>query len=218
MIPPHESLQSFLQEVKLESESPDDPVVVRHIPEPWALVGTGNYAAVFEHPDFPDIVVKVYAPGRPGIQEEAAVYEKLGDSPYFPACYMIGENFLALKRMRGIPLFDCVRYGIPIPRQVIDDVEQAIQEARAKGLYPQDIHGKNVLMYQGRGYLIDVSDYGRERQDTKWQDLRKAYDRFYEPYLRDRGWKIPLWLLNAIRKGYRLYKKVKGSRKELAGK
>lgn len=203
------TLQTFLQEVKLASPSPDDPVVVYETPEPWELVGTGNYAGVFGHPDYPDLVVKLYAPGRPGIEQEKEVYEKLGETRYFPVCYQAGENYLVLKRIRGISLFDCVRYGIPIPPQVIEDVEEAMAEARAKGLYPHDVHGKNVLMYQGRGYLIDVSDYYKDSVDTKWRDLRNAYYRFYLPFMKDRGWKVPLWALNGVRKGYRYFKKLK---------
>ncbi|WNC12775.1 serine/threonine protein kinase [Brevibacillus brevis] len=202
-------LDSFLQEVKIESRSPDDPVVVLHTPYPWEVVGTGNYAAVFAHPDYPRLVLKLYAPGRPGWEQEVEVYRKLGETPSFPACYHYGEGYLVLKRIQGIPLFDCVRYGIPIPPQVIEDVEAALAEARKRGLYPHDVHGKNVLMDQGRGYLIDVSDYYKNIPDSKWKDLRKAYYRIYLPFLKDRGWKFPLWVLDAVRKGYRLYKKAR---------
>lgn len=204
-----EVLADFLQEVKLHSPSDDDPVIVTHIPKPWELVGTGNYAGVFGHPDYPDLVVKLYAPNRPGIEKEIEVYGKLGESRYFPHCYQTGENYLVLKRIRGIPLFDCLRFGIPIPPQVIEDVEEALHEARKKGLFPHDVHGKNVLMHQGRGYLIDVSDYYKNEHDKKWHDLRKAYYKIYLPFLKDRGWKIPLWVLDGVRKGYRLYRKLK---------
>ncbi|UFJ41959.1 serine/threonine protein kinase [Brevibacillus humidisoli] len=202
-------LEAFLREVQLESPSPDDPVIVRHTPEPWELVGTGNYAGVFGHPDYPDVVVKLYAPGRPGIEQEREVYRKLGESRYFPVCYQTGDDYLVIKRMRGISLYECVLYGIPIPPQVIQDVEDALDEARSKGLFPHDVHGKNVLMYQGRGYLIDVSDYYKQQVDTKWRDLRRAYYKIYLPFLKDRGWKIRPWLLEAVRKGYRYYSKLK---------
>ncbi|GAA4715779.1 serine/threonine protein kinase [Brevibacillus fulvus] len=202
-------LRQLLREVKLASHSPDDPVVVSYTPEPWELVGTGNYAAVFGHPDYPDLVVKLYAPGRPGIEQEIDVYRKLGETQSFPVCYQTGENYLVLKRIRGISLFDCLRYGIPIQPAVMEDVEQALAEARAKGLHPHDVHAKNVLMHLGRGYLIDVSDYYKQSLDTKWRDLRKAYYKLYLPFLKDRGWKIPLWVLDGIRKGYRYYKKLK---------
>lgn len=202
-------LQAFLQEVKLHSPSDDDPVVVTHTPRPWELVGTGNYAGVFGHPDYPEHVVKLYAPSRPGVEKEIEVYKKLGTTRYFPVCYQYGENYLVLKRIRGISLFDCVRYGIPIPPQVIEDVEEALRVARAKGLFPHDVHGKNVLMYQGRGYLIDVSDYYKDEYDKKWHDLRKAYYKVYQPFIKERGWKVPLWMLDSVRRGYRLFRKMK---------
>lgn len=202
-------LEAFRSEVKLHSPSDDDPVVVTHIPVPWELVGCGNYAGVFGHPDYPDLVVKLYAPGRPGIRQEIEVYEKLGQTRYFPVCYQYGDDYLVLKRIRGISLFDCLRYGIPVPVQVIEDVEEALHVARAKGLFPHDVHGKNVLMYQGRGYLIDVSDYYKNEYDKKWHDLRKAYYKIYLPFLKDRGWKIPLWVMEGVRKGYRTYRKLK---------
>ncbi|WJQ79603.1 serine/threonine protein kinase [Brevibacillus brevis] len=202
-------LQAFLQEVQVESLSPDDPVVVHHTPYPWELVGTGNYAAVFAHPDYPKVVIKLYAPGRSGAEQEIEVYRKLGETRSFPICYDYGEGYLVISRMNGIPLFDCARFGIPIPPQVIEDVEEALEEARRKGLFPHDVHGKNVLMDQGRGYLIDVSDYYVNDTDTKWRDLRKAYYKVYLPFIKDRGWKIPLWMLEVVRKGYRLYKKGK---------
>ncbi|MBR8658164.1 MULTISPECIES: serine/threonine protein kinase [Bacillales] len=201
-------LDPFLREVKLESRSPDDPVVVLHTPYPWELVGRGNYAAVFAHPDYPDVVVKLYAPGRPGWEQEVDVYRKLGQTRSFPVCYQAEPCFLVLTRIKGISLFDCLRYGIPIPPQVIEDVEEALEEARSKGLYPHDVHAKNVLMDQGRGYLIDVSDYYKNIPDSKWRDLRRAYYKFYLPLFKDRGWKIPLWVLDGVRKGYRYYKKL----------
>ncbi|MGO0062021.1 serine/threonine protein kinase [Brevibacillus fluminis] len=201
-------LTEFLHQVRLKSPSPDDPIVVLHTPHPWELVGTGNYAGVFGHPDYPDLVVKVYAPGRPGIEKEIEVYSKLGETRYFPVCYQHGDNFLVMRRMKGISLFDCIRHGIPIPPQVIEDVEEALELARKRGLYPHDVHGKNVLMHLGRGYLIDVSDYYIKAEDTKWRDLRKAYHAIYLPFLKDRGWKVPLWVLDGVRKGYRYVKKV----------
>ncbi|CAM3261195.1 serine/threonine protein kinase [Brevibacillus invocatus] len=207
-------IELFMQEVRLESQSPIDPVVVHRIPPPWELIGTGNYAAVFIHPDYPQVVLKLYAPGRPGWEQEVQVYERLGDTRWFPICYQASPGYIVMKRMNGISLFDCLRYGIPIPPQVIEDVEEALAVARQRGLFPHDVHGKNVLMDQGRGYLIDVSDYLKNIPDRKWKDLRKAYYRIYLPFLKDRGWKIPLWVMNGVRKGYRLYQKIKRLRRK----
>lgn len=63
----------LLPEVRLESLNPWDPVVVHFTPRPWQLLGTGNYAAVFCHPEHPHLVVKLYALGREGFDEEVRV-------------------------------------------------------------------------------------------------------------------------------------------------
>ncbi|WP_232698416.1 serine/threonine protein kinase [Brevibacillus daliensis] len=204
-----EQIEYLVKELVLESASPDDPVQVVYTPPPWEVVGTGNYAGVLSHPDYPDVVVKVYAPGRPGLKEEREVYRKLGESSYFPICYGSGENYLIIKRMRGISLFDCVRHGVPIPESVISEVDTALEEARAKGLFPQDVHGKNVLMYQGHAFIIDVAAYNLPGNDQKWEDLRKAYYKIYMPFFKDRHYKVPLWMLEVVRKGYRFYRKTK---------
>jgi len=47
-----------------------DPIVVDSVPEPWILLGGGNYAAGLIHPEFPEYVVKIYVQGRHGIEEE----------------------------------------------------------------------------------------------------------------------------------------------------
>ena len=62
--------QELLPNLQLLSVDPHNPIKVSYLPEPWWLLGTGNYAAVVYHPDYPDQVVKSYAPGRPGFEEE----------------------------------------------------------------------------------------------------------------------------------------------------
>ena len=56
-------------------------------------------------------------------------------------------------------LFDCVLQGIHIPEQVINDVEDAREYVRNKGLNPRDIHLKNILLQNGRAKILDVSEY-----------------------------------------------------------
>jgi hypothetical protein len=79
MLDPIQSLvqcvrQDLLPDLHLESVHPHHPVVVHRVPMPWRCLGVGNYAAVFLHPDYPEQVVKVYAPGRPGLDAEVEVY------------------------------------------------------------------------------------------------------------------------------------------------
>jgi len=197
----------LLPHLQITSLHSTEPIVVEKIPSPWKLCGIGNYAAVLYHPAYPHWVVKVYAPGRPGLKEEVEVYQKLGDHPAYSKCYYHQENYLVLKRLTGTTLYNCMHHGIRIPRQVIIDVDQALHYARTKGLYPHDVHGKNVMMKDGRGYVVDVSDFYKQEYCSKWKDLKKAYYKIYLPFFYHFPIPVPYFVLNLVRKCYRKYKR-----------
>jgi hypothetical protein len=196
--------QDLLPGLQIESVNPRDPIKVKHLPQPWRLLGKGNYAAVVDHPDYPECVVKIYAPGRPGYEEEVEVYRRLGSHPAFSECLYAADGFLVLKRLDGITLYDCMHLGLPIPQQVIQDIDKALDYARSRGLYPHDVHGRNVMMHQGRGLVVDISDFLDQEACSKWNDLKKAYYWLYRPLLRPLRLRVPYSALNMLRKSYRL--------------
>ncbi|WP_052947826.1 serine/threonine protein kinase [Aneurinibacillus tyrosinisolvens] len=199
----------LLSALQVESIDPYDPVDVSAIPSPWKTVGAGNYAAVVFHPGFPDWVVKIYAPGRPGLSEEASVYRKLGPHPAYSECLHEGKNYLVLKRLKGVTLYDCLHRGIRIPKKVIKDIDDALEYARTRGLHPCDVHGKNVMLVNGRGVVVDVSDFYKTEACSKWEDVKKAYYKVYLPFFYRFPVPVPYSLLNIVRKGYRFYKKLR---------
>lgn len=200
--------QSLLPGLQLKSLHPHHPVVVDQVPPGWQLLGAGNYAAVFCHPGYPDWVIKVYAPGRPGIKAETAVYQHLGSHPAFSECFYATETFLVLKRLHGTTLYDCMHLGKQIPPQVIQDIDQALSYARQQGLYPHDVHGRNVMMWQERGLVVDVSDFLHNESCTKWQDLKRAYYWLYLPIFSRLRLKLPYLLLDGVRVGYRTLRRL----------
>lgn len=200
--------RELLPELRVRSVSPKDPVVVQHAPEPWRVLGCGNFAAVLRHPAYPGLVVKVYAPGRPGFEAEVEVYRRLGEHPAYSRCLHAADGFLVLRLMHGTTLYDCVHRGIPIPETVIRDIDAALDYARGRGLHPHDVHGRNVMMQDGRGVVVDVSDFLDDEDCTKWADLKTAYRRFYRPVLMPLRLRVPYWLLDLVRAGYRLFRRV----------
>ncbi|MBW4463786.1 MAG: serine/threonine protein kinase [Nodosilinea sp. WJT8-NPBG4] len=202
--------QELLPNLHLESIDPCDPVVVHRLPAPWICLGTGNYAAVFVHPDYPDQVVKVYAPGRPGIEAEVEVYRRLGEHPAFSQCYFSEPPFLTLRRLPGINLYDSLHRGIDIPPQVIRDIDAALAYARQRGLFPHDVHGRNVMQHEGRGVVVDVSDFLNSAPDRAWQDVKRAYRWLYRPLFRPLGLRMPYFMLDWVRVGYRLFRRLVG--------
>ncbi|WNB90682.1 serine/threonine protein kinase [Bacillus sp. NEB1478] len=199
------------REMIIESQSPFDPVCPINTPHPWKLIGCGNYAAVFLHPDYPAYVVKIYGREAHGLIQEKKVYEKLGEHPGYSVCYYTEDRFLILKRIEGVTLYDCVHKGVKIPEKVIYDIDEALNYAKKKGLFPVDVHGKNVMISNGRGIIVDVSDFLKQVECRKWADLRKAYFKFYKKTLYRFPIRIPYFVLNLVRIGYRYYRKLKYS-------
>lgn len=198
-----ENFARLVELVRIESVIPRDPVHVKSFPENWRCVGVGTSAAVFQPKSYPDLSIKVYADTHAQIaRAEAEIYEQLGDSPFFPHFYGSGKNFLVISYRPGCNLYDCLLQGIFIPEQVIFDVDNAIAYARKQGLYPADIHIKNIILYEGRGFLVDVSDYRKEKECKRWETLKQAYYDYYLEIYRP-GLTVPAWVLETIRKWYK---------------
>lgn len=203
--------QELIPKLQIESIAPHDPVKISYLPYPWQKLGVGNYAGVVYHPDYPNWVVKIYAPGRPGFEEEVEVYHRLGSHPAYSECLYAKDGLLILKRLYGVTLYDSIQRGLRIPKQVIQDIDEALEYARMRGLYPHDVHGRNVMMYEGRGLVVDISDFLHEDKCAKWDNLKRAYYWLYRPILAPLRLKIPYFLLDAVRKTYRLFSKLKKS-------
>lgn len=187
--------------IRVEGNDRNEEVGVYGYAEGLHCVGLGTDAAVFIYDPAPGYAYKIYAErARHKIAVERDVYLKLAGIPYFPAYYGDGPCYLVISHEPGPTLLDCLLQGIPVPRQVIDDVEEARRLVRARGLNPRDIHLKNVVMRNGRAKVLDVSEYVLDGDDKRWEHLKWAYDTFY-PGLE--GKKMPLWLLDAIKNGYR---------------
>jgi predicted Ser/Thr protein kinase len=199
----------LLPNIQLSTEDPFDPIIVKNFSNTWKTIGSGNYAGVFLHQSNPKWVVKVYGRKPEDLKKEVDVYKKLGKHESFSSLIDYGDNYLILKRIDGMNLFDAVVKGKRIPETVIQDVDEGIAYARSVGLNPFDVHGKNVVMSDGRGYIVDVSDFYKQGKCRKWDDLKKAYYKIYLPFIYKFHPPIPFFIVNSVRKGYRLYRKIK---------
>jgi hypothetical protein len=209
MLPLRQLIERTLRPtLRIESVSPHDPVVARHVPEPWRVLGCGNYAVVLFHPGHPELVIKVYAPGRAGFDAERTVYRRLGKHPAYSRCLHAENGILVLRRLHGVTLYDAVHRGLAIPERVIRDIDAALDYARERGLHPHDVHGRNVMMHEGRGLVVDVSDFLDEEDCTKWRDLRAAYFRVYRPVFMRLRLRVPYAALDVVRFGYRILRRV----------
>ncbi|MEM7591402.1 MAG: serine/threonine protein kinase [Cyanobacteria bacterium P01_A01_bin.83] len=200
--------QELLPSLQLSSIHPHNPVVVDRVTEPWQLLGTGNYAAVFYHSTYPNLVVKIYAPGKEGWSEEAEVYRRLGAHPAFSQCLYAQDNFLVLQRLYGITLYDAVHQGLAIPPQVIEDIDLALEYARSRNLNPHDVHGRNVMMSsKGKGLVVDISDFLKSEPCCLWSDLKAAYAWLYIPLFSRYRLPLPYFVLDLVRASYRIWRR-----------
>ncbi len=207
-LPSIEIVQQLVATVNIQSINPYNPVRVDRIPQPWQLLGTGNYAAVFSHPSYSEIVVKIYAPGRSGWAEEVEVYRLLGHHRAFSECYHAEPNWLILKRLHGITLYDCMHLGLKITPQVIKDIDLALEYAQSKGLNPHDVHGRNLMMSEDRGLVVDISDFLNPLPCRAWEDLKQAYYLLYPPLFSWHQLSVPYWMLDLVRNSYRIYRQL----------
>lgn len=196
----HHNIEDVIKDIQVLSTKDNNPVIIKGFSKILKCIGVGTDAAVFHIEDDTQYVYKVFSKDRLDKMEmEKNVYKLLGESAFFPVYYGTGSNFLILSYEKGITLYDCLLKGIHIPRQVIMDVEEAREYAKSKGLNPRDIHLKNILLYEGRGKLLDVSEYLKEGNDLRWNYLKKGYEEYY--HLID-GREVPLWLIKTVIKWY----------------
>ncbi|MER2172745.1 MAG: serine/threonine protein kinase [Psychrobacillus psychrodurans] len=189
-----------LSKIKVFSNANNEPVTISGDLDDLKCIGVGTDAAVFQSLSAPDYAFKLFAKDRVNkVKVEANVYHILGDSPFFSTCFASYDEYLVLSYEEGKTLFDCILQGIHIPEQVVNDVENAREYVRNKGLNPRDIHLKNILLQNGRAKIIDVSEYVLPGNDYRWEHLKKGYEQYY--HLID-GNSVPFWLVETIRKWY----------------
>ncbi|KOY83177.1 serine/threonine protein kinase [Lysinibacillus macroides] len=189
-----------LSKINVFSNPNNEPVTISGEADDLKCIGVGTDAAVFQCLFAPAYAFKVYAKDKVHkVKVEARVYQILEDSPFFPTCFASYDEYLVLSYEEGKTLFDCILQGIHIPEQVVQEVEDAREYIRNKGLNPRDIHLKNILLQNGRAKIIDVSEYTLQGNDFRWEHLKKGYEQYY--HLID-GNSVPFWLVETIRKWY----------------
>ena len=189
-----------LCKLKVTSNGENELVTVKGNSKKFECIGIGTDAAVFRFLNVPHYAFKVFSNDKlVKLEQENEVYLKLGHSEYFPVYYGRGLNYLVISFEEGTTLYDCILKGIHIPKQVIQDVDNAINYVLSRGLNPRDIHLRNILFHEGGVKLLDVSEYIKEGNDNRWEYLKEGYTDYY--HLFD-GRALPLWIIETVRKWY----------------
>lgn len=81
----------LLPYINLSVENPYDPILVENRSSSWRTIGCGNYAGVFLHESYPEVVVKVYGRNHEELVKEIEVYQKLGNHESFLVFMAMGK-------------------------------------------------------------------------------------------------------------------------------
>ncbi|WP_249435780.1 serine/threonine protein kinase [Paenibacillus sp. Marseille-Q4541] len=199
-LPDLQQIDTLLDQIEIHGSSDNELVKITGEVPGVNCIGMGTDAAVFTIDQLPEFAFKIYSPEAVDKKKtEKAVYDRLAGSPFFATCYGEGNRYIVLSMEKGPTLEDCLMEGIPVPEQVILDVKEARDYAESVGLNPRDIHLKNVLNQNGRGKVLDVSEYVKEGDDQRWDHLVWAY---YHVYPRFRDVKVPQWVIETVKKWY----------------
>jgi len=189
-----------LSKIKITCNGDNELVTIKKNSDAFECVGVGTDAAVFRLTHNHEYAFKVFSDDKiDKIALETDVYLKLGQSEYYPVYYGKGSNYLVISYEEGITLYDCLLKGIHIPKQVIQDVDNAREFAFGKGLNPRDIHLKNILLHEGKAKIVDVSEYMKPGDDKRWEYLKEGYLEYY--HLID-GKALPHWIIETVRKWF----------------
>ncbi|WP_257959251.1 protein kinase family protein [Bacillus sp. V3-13] len=168
------------------------------------FIGAGRSAFVFKIRST-DKVLKVFFPPFAEVaKEEAEVYKVLEETPFYPALYDSGDNYIVIDYVQGNTLFSCLEKGIPVTHEYIEKVDEALMLARKKGLNPSDIHLRNILITPEDGLkIIDVARFRQTKDCSQWDDLKNAFYKIYSNRIFPN--KVPAALLNFIAFIYKKY-------------
>lgn len=114
-----------------QSVSFEDHTVTAHSKQLMSI-GRGRSAAVFKIKGEAK-VIKIFYPRFAHVAaEEAAVYQKLAGTPYYPAFFEAGEGYLVIEYIEGETIFNCLVKGIELTEKLVVEVDRAIEIARER--------------------------------------------------------------------------------------
>ncbi|WP_085991387.1 serine/threonine protein kinase [Oceanobacillus senegalensis] len=187
--------QDLANSVKLKVKR--NRISILHQDSSLKHIGTGRSAVVFKIQGT-NKAIKIFFPAYEKVAvEEANIYKKLKGIIYYPTLHDYGQNYLVIDYIDGYTLFECLTKGIEIKPLYIKETDNALAKARKVGLTPSDVHIRNIILTKnGNIKLIDVARFKQSNGCKQWEDLKKAYDKFYIKRCFPK--RIPAFILNII--------------------
>lgn len=159
--------------------------------------GAGRSAVVFRIQGT-NKALKVFYPGKTAIaKEEGIIYKTLKGIAAFPALYEAGDTYIVIDWIEGKTWFQCLAEGEAISAKHIKEADDALTEARRRGLNPSDVHLRNMMITRsGMVMIVDVARFRQEKPCMNWEDIKIAHTAFYTKRFFPKKW--PARLLNTV--------------------
>ncbi|MFD2673514.1 hypothetical protein [Marinicrinis sediminis] len=196
-------VREWVNQVQLHAGKQGDYIRVQSHPSFLQPIGVGRSAAVFRLEGHPRLALKIFHPlfwkdGR----EEASAYRQLGSHLAYPRLHEANDGYLLLDYIDGMTFYQCLIEGVPITEEMVAQVDEALSHAETKGLFPSDIHLKNILLTPDQNIIIiDLARFSTPKACSKWSDLKKAYDRYYATgrFPKRVPERVLIWIMNQYR-------------------
>lgn len=165
-------------------------------------------------------VIKVYKENAyPAYIAELRVYKKIMENTpkHFVSIEEYGKDYIKLPFIKGKTFYQKVLDCEYIERGVVDSVYSSVECLMNRGLYPNDLHLKNIIEeeHTGNVFIIDVSRYLDEEKDGRFFTLYEIYIHRYKTIWKHRTWFGNPKNILRMEKLYRIFEHIKKRTKKL---
>lgn len=174
--------------IQLDDSQEDYDIVSRHVTlELGPILGFGSGGCVYALRDDPTRAVKFTEVYGPRFPRECGVGTAMHDLGVGPRVYqhftlrarsvydgrLVPVGVIIMERL-STTLFDAWRRQPRLRAQLWPAICQQIRKVAAAGYYLPDLHQRNVMLHQGRVYLIDFECVEHHTLDTPTIDAAVA--------------------------------------------
>jgi hypothetical protein len=143
-------------------------------------IGSGKSAMVFKIKNEEKVLKVFYNNKIHELLKEKEAYNFLNGTKGYLNLHDVGNNYLLIDYFRGKNLYDYLLEGLEIKRCYIEEANFYVNEARKKGLNPNDVHLKNIMINDNEEVVIvDLARFLDKKLDKRWEHIYKIYNSFY---------------------------------------
>lgn len=142
-------------------------------------IGQGKYANVYQVND--EKVIKVIKnkyqkkSNFTKLKKEIYFFIQLNNIDFIPKMYEYGEDYILMEYIKGDTLMNLFFKGVRITKDKMNEISFLLNQLENIGVYHNDTHLENVILYKNKLYLIDLGNADTIENNYKWKFIQKIY-------------------------------------------